>query len=66
MQRSFQEIIHEQDLTQLLGLKKGALYRLRKQGLPCVPLTRNNRVYLVNDVLEWMESRTDRESEKVS
>jgi len=64
MQRSFQEIIHEQDLAQLLGVKKGVLYRLRKQGLPCVALTRNHRVYLVQDVLTWMESRTDQKSEK--
>ena len=45
MQRSFQEIIHEPDLIQLLGLKKGALYKLSKRRLPCVPLTRNHGVY---------------------
>jgi predicted DNA-binding transcriptional regulator AlpA len=66
MERSFQEIILEKELMGLLGVKKGTMYRLRKQGLPCVPLTRNHRVYLVRNVLEWMENRTEQESEKVS
>jgi len=61
--RSFQEIINEKELTDLLGLKKGNLRELCKKGLPFVQLSKGHRVYLVNDVIEWLEKRTERRTE---
>ena len=61
--RSFQEIIHEKDLLALLNIKKEMLYRLRKQGFPCVALSKTHRVYLVESVLGWLENRIDKRVE---
>jgi len=50
-------VISEYDLLRILNMEQGALSRLRHQGdFPVVCLNRNNRVYLIKDVLAWMDS----------
>ena len=61
MQRSFQEIISEKDLLEVLNIKKSALYRLRKKGLPYAGLSKTQRVYLVESLLLWLEGKLVRE-----
>ena len=52
---SFQDIIIEPDLLNLLELKKSQLdYMRQEKKLPFCKLTNNNRVYIVADVLNWM------------
>ena len=57
MERSFQEVVHEKDLLALLNIKKQMLYRLRKQGMPYVALSKTHRVYLVESVLAYLENK---------
>ena len=46
-------IILEKELLELLGINKAALYRLRKEkGLPYVSLTRTERVYPADKLME--------------
>ena len=48
-------IILEKELLALLGIKKAVLYRLRKEkGLPYVNLTRSERIYPVEQFMEWI------------
>ena len=55
----FQSIITEQDLLELLGLKRSTLDKLRlKEGFPFVKLSDKSRVYLESDVLAWLRKRT--------
>jgi len=56
--RSVDDILTEQELLDLLGIRKSALDRLRhEQQLPFCKITNTNRVYLVRDVLEFIENR---------
>ena len=57
MSRNYQEIANEKEILEILALKKDALRRLRKQGLPCVELSRTSRVYIATDVLNWLQNR---------
>lgn len=54
----------------MLGIKKDALARLRKRGCPYVELSRTQRVYLADDVFEWIKtltvSKTSTENQKQS
>ena len=57
--RNYQEVANEKEILEILGIKnKSSLDRLRQKGLPYVELSRTARVYLVTDVLEWLEKNT--------
>jgi hypothetical protein len=48
----------ERELIELLGIKKSALDDLRyRQRLPFCKISSTNRIYLVKDVLGFIESR---------
>jgi hypothetical protein len=52
------DILTEQELLDLLGIKKTALDDLRyKQGLPFCRLTSTVRIYLVRDVLDFITGK---------
>ena len=56
--KGLQDLITEDDLQELLGISRQALGRLRnEEGLPFLRVNQNNRVYLVDDVMEWLVSR---------
>lgn len=49
-------VISEVDLLQKLNVPKQVLDRLRlEKGFPFVRLTLKDRVYLISDVLAWLE-----------
>ena len=51
-----QSVWTEEDLVKLLGITKRTLDNLRNEkGLPYVRLTAKCRVYLVEDILEWLK-----------
>ena len=51
-------IINEQSLCEILGIEVKALSVLRtEKDFPCVHLNRRRRVYLADDVLEWLTKR---------
>jgi len=55
----FQEIIKEEDLLNLLGISKKTLAYLRnKRGLPFIELTRYERTYYEDDVVEWLQKNS--------
>ena len=50
-------VISEYDLLRILNMERPALDKLRWGGdFPVVYLSRSNRVYLVKDLLDWLES----------
>ena len=54
----FKNVITEETLCQLLGLKKDQLDRLRQyEGLPFVRINHTKRVFLEQDVMEWLMTR---------
>ena len=53
---SLQEIITEKELMELLDVEEGTMYQLRLKGLPFTRLNRTKRVYLVKEVLSWIEN----------
>jgi hypothetical protein len=53
---SLQEIITEKELMELLDVEEGTMYQLRLKGLPFTRLNRTKRVYLVKEVLIWIEN----------
>ena len=55
--REITGVITEPDLLNLLGVSRTTLDDMRYAGLPFCRLTRNSRVYLVRDVLEFLEGR---------
>ena len=53
-----QKVWSEQNLLELLGIERRTLDNLRNaKGFPFIRLTNKSRVYLANDVLDWLESR---------
>ena len=51
------EILTEPEMQALLGVNKSGLDYLRSnRQLPFCSVTRTNRIYLVKDVLRWLES----------
>ena len=55
----FQEIIAEEDLLKLLGISKSVLDHLRrKRGFPYISLTKFDRVYYEDDVVEWLKKNS--------
>jgi len=56
--KSVDDILTEQELLNLLGIKKSALSELRyKHRLPFCKISNTNRIYLVKDVLDFIASK---------
>ena len=56
--KSIDDILTEQELLDLLGIKRAALDELRyNHQLPFCKINNTNRIYLVNDVLNFISSR---------
>jgi len=50
------QVLSEVDLLELLNIEKVTLDGLRLQkALPCVRLTTKCRVYLAEDILDWLK-----------
>ena len=56
--KSVDDILTEKELLELLGIKKSALDELRyRHKLPFCKISNTNRIYLVKDVLNFIESK---------
>jgi hypothetical protein len=56
--KSVDDILTEKELLELLGIKKSALDDLRyRHKLPFCKISNTNRIYLVKDVLDFIESK---------
>ena len=55
----FQEIIAEKDLLKVLDISKGVLDHLRrKRNFPYISLTKFDRVYSEDKVVEWLKKNS--------
>jgi len=53
--KSVDDILTEKELIELLGIKKSALDELRyKHKMPFCKISNTNRIYLVQDVLDFI------------
>ena len=56
---TFKDLATEEEICEFLGINEKALATLRnEEGLPCVMVNRNKRLYLVPSLVEWLETRT--------
>ena len=56
--KSWNDILTEKELIDLLGIKKTALSELRyKHHLPFCKITNTIRIYLVRDVLDFIQNK---------
>ena len=56
--KSVDDILTEKELLELLGIKRSALDELRRSHrLPFCKVSTTNRIYLVKDVLEFIQGR---------
>ena len=56
--KSIEDILTEKELLELLGIKRSALDDLRyKHKFPFCKISNTNRIYLVKDVLDFIESK---------
>lgn len=56
--KNMDEILTEKELCELLGVKKSMISGLRyDQQLPFCKISNTNRIYLVRDVLNFIESK---------
>ena len=56
--KGIEKILTEKELIELLGIKRNALDDLRhKKHLPFCRISNTNRIYLVKDVIDFIESR---------
>ncbi len=56
--KGIERILTEKELLELLGVKRSALDDMRhKKQLPFCKISNTNRIYLVKDVIEFIESR---------
>jgi len=51
------EILNHKDLAKLLNISTNKLTRLTKEGLPCVRLGADRKVFLQDQVLQWLRNR---------
>ena len=51
------ETISFNDLAKLLNISKNKLTRLTKQGLPCVSLGTENKIFFRDSVAKWLKSQ---------
>ena len=63
MNRTFQGVASEQELLQILGIKKEALGVLRRNGLPYVRLSKTCRVYIAEDIFNYFENFKENRTE---
>ena len=50
------EILTFKDLMRLLNISSNKLTRLTKQGLPCVSLGGETKVFLISSVMQWLKN----------
>jgi len=56
--KSVDDILTEQEVLDLFGIERGALDRLRqKEKLPFCKVTHRKRIYLVKDLLNFLEKK---------
>ena len=56
--KSVDDILIEKELLELLGIKRSALDDLRyRQKFPFCKISNTNRIYLIKDVLDFIESK---------
>jgi len=56
--KGLEKILTEKELIELLGIKRSGLDDLRyKKQLPFCKISKTNRIYLVKDVIEFIESK---------
>ena len=56
--KSVDDILTEKELLELLGIKRSALDELRyRHKFPFCKISNTNRIYLVKDVLDFIESK---------
>jgi len=56
--KGIEKILTEKELLELLGIKRSALDDLRhKKQLPFCRISNTNRIYLVKDVIDFIESK---------
>jgi len=56
--KGLEKILTEKELIELLGIKRNGLDDLRyKKQLPFCKISKTNRIYLVKDVIEFIESK---------
>ena len=56
--KNVDDILTERELIELLGIKRSALDELRyRHRLPFCKISNTNRIYLVKDVLDFIESK---------
>ena len=51
------EILSYRDLAKLLNISSNKLTRLTKQGLPCVSLGGEIKIFLLSSILQWLKNR---------
>jgi len=58
MSQGIENLISEDNLCELFGLKKEGIGILRREeGLPFLKIQQNRRLYLESDVMDWLVSR---------
>ncbi len=58
VQDTFENVLTEEEILKLTGLKKSQLAELRnREGFPFLKINRNNRLYLESDVVAWFKGR---------
>ena len=51
------EILSSKDLAKLLNISSNKLTRLAKEGLPCILLRGDKRIFLKSSILSWLKNR---------
>lgn len=55
---TLENVLTEEEILKLTGLKKSQLAELRnRDGFPFLKINRNNRLYLESDVVQWFKGR---------
>ncbi len=58
IKETLQNVLTEKEVIELLGLTKNQLSVLRTNGqLPFLKVNRNARLYLENDLVNWLKSK---------
>jgi len=51
------EILSSRDLAKILNISGNKLTRLTKEGLPCILLRGDKRIFLKSSILQWLKNR---------
>ena len=55
---TLENVLTEEEILKLTGLRKSQLAELRnREGFPFLKINRNNRLYLESDVVAWFKGR---------